>query len=133
MRYIKPLLLGLTTTLMAVLLVIGGFWPRSSTALAATTTIQMGSTAGMLVFEPAEVTIAPGDTVHYEVAGVPPHNVVFDPGNSAGDVATLSHQAFAMSGGFDVTFPADAAPGTYAYYCEPHRGAGMTGTITVQG
>ncbi|WP_299487965.1 plastocyanin/azurin family copper-binding protein [Acaryochloris sp. IP29b_bin.137] len=86
MRHIKPLLLGLTTTLMAVLLVIGGFWP-GSTALAATTTIQMGSPAGMLVFEPVEATIAPGDTVHFEVAGVPPHNVVFDPGNSAGDVS----------------------------------------------
>ncbi|MYG38388.1 MAG: plastocyanin, partial [Synechococcus sp. SB0676_bin_10] len=23
-------------------------------------------------------------------------------------------------------------PGTYSYYCEPHRGAGMVGTITVQ-
>lgn len=132
MRYLNPLRLGLTTTLMAVLLVIGGFWP-GSTALAATSTIQMGSSAGMLVFEPTEVTIAPGDTVHYEVAGVPPHNVVFDPGNSAGDVAPLSHQAFAMSGGFDVTFPADATPGSYSFYCEPHRGAGMTGTITVQG
>lgn len=132
MRYLNPLRLGLTTTLMAVLLVIGGFWP-GSTALAATSTIQMGSSAGMLVFEPTEVTIAPGDTVHYEVAGVPPHNVVFDPGNSAGDVGPLSHQAFAMSGGFDVTFPADATPGSYSFYCEPHRGAGMTGTITVQG
>ena len=23
-------------------------------------------------------------------------------------------------------------PGTYDYYCEPHRGMGMTGSITVQ-
>ncbi|WP_299488562.1 plastocyanin/azurin family copper-binding protein, partial [Acaryochloris sp. IP29b_bin.137] len=49
------------------------------------------------------------------------------------EVFDLSHPAFAMSGGFDVAFPTDAAPGTYSYYCEPHRGAGMTGTITVQG
>nr|WP_299413130.1 plastocyanin [Acaryochloris sp. IP29b_bin.148] len=112
---------------------MGGLLPGSSTALAATATVQMGSAAGMLVFEPAEITIAPGDTVHYEVAGVPPHNVVFDPGNSAGDVSSLSHSAFTMSGGFDVAFPADAAPGNYSYYCEPHRGAGMVGKITVQG
>jgi len=116
---------------MSVLLAMGGFWP-GSTALAATTTIQMGSSAGMLVFEPAEVTIAPGDTVHYEIAGVPPHNVVFDPSNSAGDVSSLSHQSFAMSGGFDVTFPTDVTPGDYSFYCEPHRGAGMAGKVTVK-
>jgi plastocyanin len=23
-------------------------------------------------------------------------------------------------------------PGEYPYYCDPHRGAGMTGTITVE-
>lgn len=132
MRFIQSFLLGLTTTL-AVLLVMGGFWSGSSTALAATVIVQMGTPAGMLVFEPAEIAIAPGDTVHYEVAGVPPHNVVFDPGNSAGDVSGLSHPAFAMSGGFDISFPADATPGSYSYYCEPHRGAGMIGKITVQG
>ncbi|NJM66672.1 MAG: hypothetical protein HC851_13920 [Acaryochloris sp. RU_4_1] len=51
---------------MTMLLVIGGLWTTSSVALAATSTVQMGSASGMLVFEPAQITVAPGDTVHYE-------------------------------------------------------------------
>jgi plastocyanin len=128
MRFSKSLLLGLATTLMTMLLVIGGLWTTSSVAFAASTNVQMGSSNGMLVFEPAEITVAPGDTVHYEVGGVPPHNVVFD-----GNLSSLSHPAMIMSGGFDVAIPADTAPGTYSFYCEPHRGAGMVGKITVKG
>jgi plastocyanin len=26
---------------------------------------------------------------------------------------------------------ADLKPGTYTYYCTPHKSAGMTGTLTV--
>jgi plastocyanin len=111
-----------------MLLVIGGLWTTPSIAFAATTNVQMGSSSGMLVFEPAQITVAPGDTVHYEVGGVPPHNVVFD-----GNLSSLSHSSMAMSGGFDVTVPADATPGTYSFYCEPHRGAGMVGKITIKG
>jgi plastocyanin len=31
------------------------------------------------------------------------------------------------------TFPEDTPAGEYTYYCEPHRGAGMIGKITVEG
>ncbi|MEM9504819.1 MAG: plastocyanin/azurin family copper-binding protein, partial [Cyanobacteria bacterium P01_E01_bin.43] len=30
------------------------------------------------------------------------------------------------------TFSADMPSGDYTYYCAPHRGAGMVGTITVE-
>jgi plastocyanin len=100
-------------------------------AHASTVSVTMGE-GGMLSYSPAEVSIAPGDTVHFDVGLAAPHNVVFDAANSAGDVSSLSHSALEMSGGFDVSFPSDAAKGTYSYYCEPHRGAGMVGKIVVQ-
>ncbi|MGB7413167.1 MAG: plastocyanin [Thermosynechococcaceae cyanobacterium] len=100
-------------------------------AHASTVSIAMGE-GGMLSFSPAEVSVTPGDTVHFDVGAAAPHNVVFDAANAAGDVSALSHNALEMSGGFDVSFPANAAKGEYPYYCEPHRGAGMVGKIVVQ-
>ena len=43
----------------------------------------------------------------------------------------LSHDALAMMPGeeFDIAFP-DA--GVYTYWCGPHKGAGMIGTVTVE-
>jgi plastocyanin len=70
---------------------------------------------------------------------VPPHNVVFDaaknPAKDATLAKSLSHKNLMMSAGQKetTTFPADAPAGDYTFYCEPHRGAGMVGTITVQG
>ena len=54
-----------------------------------------------------------------------PHNAVFD-GHEE-----LSHAdlAFAPGESWEETF--DTA-GTYDYYCEPHRGAGMVGKVIVE-
>ena len=59
----------------------------------------MGSN-GNLVFDPAEVTISAGDSVHFVNNMLPPHNVVVE------DHPELSHEALAMMPGeeFDVTF-----------------------------
>ena len=45
-------------------------------------------------------------------------------------VPELSHEALAMMPGeeFDVTFP---EAGDYTYWCGPHKGAGMIGTVHV--
>ena len=86
--------------------------------------VQMGYD-GNLVFEPAEVTISAGDSVHFINNVLPPHNVVVE------DHPELSHDNLAMLPGedFEVTFP-DA--GDYTYWCAPHKGAGMIGTVHVQ-
>ena len=85
--------------------------------------IQMGSN-GNLVFDPAELTIAAGDTVTVVNGDLPPHNFV------VADNPELSHSDLAFVGGesFDVTFT-DA--GDYEFQCEPHAGAGMKGVIHV--
>ena len=86
--------------------------------------IQMGS-AGMLVFEPCELTISVGDTVTFVNNELPPHNVMFT------DHEELSHSDLAFTSGesFDVTFE---KAGDYNFQCDPHAGAGMKGVIHVQ-
>ena len=86
--------------------------------------IQMGSN-GNLVFDPAELNIAAGDTVTIVNGDLPPHNFVVT------DHPELSPTALAFVGGatFDITFD---TPGRYEFQCEPHAGAGMKGVINVQ-
>ena len=124
---------------LTIILVASSFAVFSAPAAAETYKVKLGSDKGMLVFEPAKITIKPGDTVEWVNNKVPPHNVVFDaannPSKSADLAKSLSHKQLLMTPGQEVktTFPEDAAAGDYTYYCEPHRGAGMIGKITVQG
>ncbi len=132
-----PRKLGLL--LSAILLVVASFALSASPAAAETYTIKMGTDRGLLQFEPQTVTIKPGDTVKWVMNKVPPHNAVFDaptiPGGDQALAKQLSHTKLTFSPGenFETTFPEDAAPGTYPFYCQPHRGAGMAGKVIVQG
>lgn len=121
----KKLGLFLSSLLLAVTLILGAITP----AQADTVEVKMGADNGMLAFQPAKVTIKAGDTVKWVNNKLAPHNVVFDSSVKDGD--KLSHKGLAFSAGesFEVTF---TEPGEYPYYCEPHRGAGMTGVITVE-
>ena len=85
--------------------------------------VQMGHD-GNLVFEPAEVTISAGESVHFINEALPPHNIIVE------GRADLSREAllFAPGESQDVVF-ADA--GDYTFFCGPHQGAGMTGVIHV--
>ena len=96
-----------------------------SSVSAKTVEVKLGTDSGMLAFEPSTVTISAGDTVKFINNKLAPHNAVFDGHED------LSHPdlAFAPGESWEETF-SDA--GTYDYYCEPHRGAGMVGKIDVQ-
>lgn len=121
----KKLGLFFSSLLLALTLILGAIAP----AQAETVEVKMGADNGMLAFQPAKVTIKAGDTVKWVNNKLAPHNVVFD--SSVKNADKLSHKGLAFSPGesFQVTFP---EPGEYPYYCEPHRGAGMTGTIIVE-
>ncbi len=121
----------LSLLVCAVALVVSSFLLAVSPAAAATATIKMGADNGMLAFEPSSVTIKAGDTVKWVNNKLPPHNVVFDEANSPAAAKSLSHKAMMFSPGeeFEVTFN---EAGTYSFYCEPHRGAGMVGKVVVQ-
>ena len=98
-----------------------------------------------LVFDPEEITIAPGDTVVWENVGQVEHSVT-----GYEDEIPDGAEYFA-SGGFDSEQPArDAYPdegaiaggesyehtfeteGEFGYFCIPHESVGMVGTVIVQ-
>jgi plastocyanin len=76
------------------------------------------------VFQPAQDTVAAGQTVTWTWRGGNGHNVTFE---------TLPDTSATMSSGtHQLTF---SVPGTYRYRCTIHSGAfgsGMSGTIVVQ-
>ena len=95
-----------------------------ASAQAKTVEVKLGTDGGMLAFEPSTLTISAGDTVKFVNNKLAPHNAVFD-GHEE-----LSHPdlAFAPGESWEKTF---SDPGTYEFYCEPHRGAGMVGKVVV--
>ncbi len=95
------------------------FLPKTAYAL----DVVMGAN-GNLVFEPNDITISAGETVHFINEALPPHNIIVE------GRADLSREAllFAPGESQDVIF-ADA--GDYNFFCGPHQGAGMTGVIHV--
>lgn len=139
MKFIASTLRRFGLALLMLFLVVSSFAVFTPSAAADTYTVKLGSDKGMLAFEPSKLTIKPGDTIKWVNNKVPPHNVVFDaaknPAKSADLAKSLSHKQLLMSPGqsYETTFPADAAPGDYTFYCEPHRGAGMVGKLTIQG
>ena len=86
--------------------------------------VSMGA-GGNLVFEPNEITISAGDTVHFINEALPPHNIIVE------GRADLSREAllFAPGESQDVVF---ADKGDYNYWCGPHQGAGMIGKVHVE-
>lgn len=124
---------------LTVLLVVSSFAVFTPSAAAETYTVKLGSDKGLLKFEPTKLTVKPGDTIKWVNNKVPPHNVVFDPiKNPSKDKAlakSLSHTKLMLNPRqtVETVIPADAPAGNYTFYCQPHRGAGMAGTITVQG
>ncbi|MGF1677196.1 MAG: plastocyanin [Rivularia sp. (in: cyanobacteria)] len=139
MRLIASTLRRLGLAALTMLLVVSSFAAFAPSAAAETYTVKLGSDKGMLAFEPAKLSVQPGDTIKWVNNKVPPHNVVFDtaqnPAKSADLAKTLSHKQLVMSPGqeFTTTIPADAPAGEYTFYCEPHRGAGMVGKVIVEG
>ncbi|MGD1902443.1 MAG: plastocyanin [Geitlerinemataceae cyanobacterium] len=120
----------------AAVFAIGTLVIAAAPASASSYTIKMGADNGMLAFEPKDLTVSAGDTVSWQINKMPPHNVVFDDGKAPdADLAKAmsnTKMMFASGDTYDVTIPADATPGTYTYFCSPHRGAGMLGKLTIQ-
>ncbi|NEO70345.1 MAG: plastocyanin [Moorea sp. SIO3H5] len=104
---------------------VAGALEPAAAAGAETYTVKMGTNNGQLKFEPNVLTIKAGETVKWVMNKIGPHNVIVD------GYPSLSHKNMLMAAGssYESTFD---EPGTYSYYCAPHRGAGMGGTIIVE-
>ncbi|MDB9310676.1 plastocyanin [Aphanizomenon sp. CS-733/32] len=139
MKSMAATLRRLSLAVLTVIVIFGSFAVFTPTASAETYQVKLGTDKGLLQFQPKKLTVKPGDTIEWKNNKVPPHNVVFDakknPNKDAALAKSLSHKKLLLSPGQTKTtvIPADAAPGAYTFYCEPHRGAGMVGQIIVEG
>ena len=109
-----------------------------------TDTIKMVGDEKGYRFEPANLTIKPGDAVAFTVVDGGPHNVAFDPAtvpadskdqlnaNMQGQISELSSPMLMNPGETYVISFGNIKPGTYPFHCTPHLSMGMKGTITVQ-
>ena len=113
MKFIRVIILA---TIAALVI----FLPKSAYAL----DIEMGSN-GNLIFEPSDVTISAGETIHFVNNMLPPHNIIVE------DRPDLSRESLMFSPGEsqDILF---ADVGDYNFFCGPHQGAGMAGVIHVE-
>lgn len=75
-------------------------------------------------FSPAEVTVEPGTRIRWVNGTASFHTVTPD-----GHEAWTEWQTGGTGESVEVVLN---APGTYEYYCAPHRSLGMTGRIVVQ-
>ena len=100
---------------------------------AETKQVKMGSDSGQLVFVPDEIKICKGDSITWTNNKGGPHNVVFD---EEAVPSGVNAEKISMDGqlgeeGATYTTKLDTA-GSYSYYCEPHRGAGMNANLIVE-
>jgi plastocyanin len=92
-------------------------------------TVEVGAGSGFS-FSPESFTISAGDTVEWVWVGAN-HNVT--PNSTPDDAdwtGTPDAPGRTFNEGYTYRYTFDV-PGEYTYYCNPHRGAGMTGSFTV--
>ena len=98
---------------------------------------------GRYRFDPAKVSVVPGDVLRFRVGSGAPHSIVFDStGMSARDRsaldAAITDRMSLLSGPlltgegqiFELTVPR-LSPGTYRFYCLPHRAYRAEGEMIV--
>jgi pseudoazurin len=94
----------------------------------------MGSDGQRMVFEPALVEAAPGDTIRFVFKDMGHNAATYHPDNRgkpnlAPDGAKVWDSGFKQPGKtFEVTLEKE---GAHHYFCLPHEGMGMVGLIAV--
>ena len=86
------------------------------------------------VFEPADITVAPGTVIQFVLTGTIPHNVEFKDVPDGTDLGDAKLGPFLLTKGdaYEITIDDRFALGKHKYVCTPHEMMGMKGTITVQ-
>lgn len=84
-------------------------------------------------FEPAAVTVHPGDRIRFVQTGVVPHNVEFRSPPAGAQLDGRKMGPFLTTKGqtYEVVIDDAFVAGDYPYVCTPHEPMGMVGTIEV--
>ncbi|MCO5615123.1 hypothetical protein L7F22_069412 [Adiantum nelumboides] len=100
--------------------------------------VEVGDEVGSFKFSPSTVTVSSGEAVEFTLVGETGHNVVFDiPAGASAPLASELKKASMDENNLltedDPVFKAKVStPGTYTYYCTPHKSANMVGTLIVK-
>lgn len=82
-------------------------------------------------FDPAEVTVRPGDVVRFTLlSGL--HNVSFPADRNAGAAGLPQASPLLQQPGQSHDVVVNFGPGSYSFQCDPHAVLGMTGTLIVR-
>ena len=101
--------------------------------------VRMIAEGDRYAFDPAEVTVRPGDVVRFVLTGSQPESVAFDTtGLSPAGVEFLRGRGLLR--GTLLTRPGqvyeasfrDAPPGRYLFFSVPHAASGMRGAVVVE-
>ena len=117
----------------ALLLFVGSSLKAQAQSSSPAATVDMTNT---LTFDPDTVRVQVGETVRWVNGSVIVHTVTADPDEATTDESVrLPEGAAPFDSGtldpearFEHTFE---VPGTYRYFCIPHEGAKMYGTVIV--
>ena len=117
----------------ALLLFVGSSLEAQAQSSSPAATVDMTNT---LTFDPDTVRVQVGETVRWANGSVIVHTVTADPDEATTDESVrLPEGAAPFDSGtldpearFEHTFE---VPGTYRYFCIPHEGAKMYGTVIV--
>ena len=128
-----PPLTRSVAALVGAAALIAATW-TSGTSLEADATVEM---TNQLTFTPDTVVIRAGETVEFRNTSALVHTVTGDPSRASLDASVhLPEGAEPFHSGrmkpgtsFSHAFE---APGTYRYFCVPHEGAKMRGTVIVE-
>lgn len=96
--------------------------------------ILLGADDGSLAFVPKNFSVASGEEIVFKNNAGFPHNVVFDEDEipSGVDASAISMPEEELLNAAGETYKVTLKEkGSYAFYCAPHRGAGMSGKLTV--
>jgi plastocyanin len=85
-------------------------------------------------YDPATVTVSPGDTLRFTQTGKTPHNVDFKATPTGVDLGPAKMGPFLTSPEqtYDLVLDARFPAGVYQFACTPHEMLGMKGSFTVQ-
>jgi plastocyanin len=128
---------------LTVPLALAGMAPVAKAQATHTITLEVDASKERYQFSPARVEAAPGDVVLFKVTSGAPHGVVFD-AKGLTPAARNALNAAMPKRSADLTSPVltkngaeyrvvlpNLPPGTYGYYCLPHRAYDMRGEIVV--
>ncbi len=88
---------------------------------------------GVWRFEPAAVTVQPGDTLRFVQKDTAPHNVQFKDAPKGARLDDIRVGPFLLAVGqtYDLVIDDRFVPGEYRYVCTPHEMLGMKGSFKV--